>query len=152
MKRSGGKGCEKWTWDFRYQAVRKFILKELLNRSGTLKGQTNLMDVQYWIWKRPSLVKGLVASLRHLGPSYMLQYKWIRTQGKVANTLTRLLWDRKVVSLPFNEFMAPGGRAVFNISRISCPQAMWRNWAPNIPVPTFDYLQSIPALWMENNR
>ena len=29
---------------------------------------------------------------------------------------------------------------------------MWRNWAPDIPVPTFDYLQSIPALWMEDNR
>ena len=29
---------------------------------------------------------------------------------------------------------------------------MWRNWLPNISIPTFDYLQSILALWMEDNR
>ena len=97
-------------------------------------------------------MKNLVRSLRHLGPTYMLKWQWITTQGKVPNTLTRLLWNRRVVSMPFNEFMAPAARDVFNTLRILRLQNMWRHWAPSIPVPTFDYLQNVPAFWMEDDR
>ena len=126
-RRCGGSDHKAWTLDFQHQAFWKFFDNKVYSSSGRLKGQTDLLDVQYWIGQRPSLMKNLVRSLRHLGPTYMLKWQWIMTQGKVPNTLTRLLWNRKVVSMPFNEFMAPTSRDVFNTSRILRLQNMWRH-------------------------
>ena len=111
-------------------------------------GSTNLADVVHHLWKLTSMLTRLVQSLRKIGPAYMLEHQWIVTKGRVPNTLTKLLWERNVLSTPFNEYRAPKISCLFNDARLSHLQSMWRTWAPNIPVPTKEYLSSIPALWV----
>ena len=78
----------------------------------------------------------------------MLEHQWIANKGKVPNTLTKLLWERRVVSTPFNKFKAPKISRLFNDARLSHLQSMWRTWLSDMPVPTKEYLYSIPALWV----
>ena len=53
-----------------------------------------------------------------------------------------------MIITPFNEFRAPKICSLFNDARLSRLQSMWRTWLPDMPVPTKEYLYSIPALWV----
>ena len=92
------------------------------------------------------MILGIVESLREIGPSYVLKYQWTVNEGRVPNTLTRCLWEYWAVITPFNKLRRNTYWSGFKLSRLLLLQNMWKNWAPNIPVPTIDYLKKIPVL------
>ena len=92
------------------------------------------------------MIREIVEALRAIGPSFVLKRQWIKNEGRISNTLTRFLWEYRAVSTPFNELRRNTYWYGFQMPRLRLLQNFWRNWAPDIPVPTIEYLKTVPAL------